>query len=130
MAVYELPDGVSKELIDKMMTHLKEKRGKECSLIVQNKSFVLLGKEGVKKEEMERLKSIVFEVGFKWLLQRIGGQGRQRRRQEGRCEGCLQKQSAAEGGGIQAVCVVSLTGCLFFSRFHGLCHSRVLLLEE
>ncbi len=90
VAVYELPDGVSKELIDKMMTHLKEKRGKECSLIVQNKSFVLLGKEGVKKEEMERLKSIVFEVGFKWLLQRIGGQGRQRRRQEGRCEGCLQ----------------------------------------
>ena len=41
VAVYELPDGVSKELIDKMMTHLKEKRGKECSLIVQNKSFVL-----------------------------------------------------------------------------------------
>ena len=90
VAVYELPDGVSKELIDKMMTQLKEKRGKECSLIVQNKSFVLLGKEGVKKEEMERLKSIVFEEGFEWLLQRIGGQGRQRRRQEGRCEGCLQ----------------------------------------
>lgn len=64
VVVYELPDGVSKELIDKMMTQLKEKRGKECSLIVQNKSFVLLGKEGVKKEEMERLKSIVFEVGI------------------------------------------------------------------
>ena len=62
MAVYELPDGVSKELMDKMMTQLKEKRGKECSLIVQNKSFVILGKEGMIKEELEVLKSMVFEV--------------------------------------------------------------------
>lgn len=62
MAVYELPDGVSKELMDKMMTQLKEKRGNECSLLIQSKSFVILGKEGMKKEELERLKSIVFEV--------------------------------------------------------------------
>ena len=62
VAVYELADGTPKEMIDKMMTQLKEKQKQECSLIVQSKYFVLLCKEGLKKEEEEQLKSVVFEV--------------------------------------------------------------------